>query len=232
MLLQGITFNTTMALVAGTIMLLIPLFMRALQRGDAATISGWGYAFIAAGFFLGMTGLYMMLTWPLAQIKGAFCCRVDNITFGEPSALYGILTFVAGLVILGTAAHANKKSAEVSADAMFAALRPLLFIGAIGGFGLVLFGIGGMHFGMWRPPTVEPIARLMAGSILEPSLIMVLYIGTGVSAALAPFIRESKWVARIFTVLIWCLGLLLIALSFTVFYSHIGFFPQPNGTYK
>lgn len=40
MLLQGITFNTTMALVAGTIITLIPLFMRAVQRGDRASISG------------------------------------------------------------------------------------------------------------------------------------------------------------------------------------------------
>jgi hypothetical protein len=61
--------------------------------------------------------------------------------------------------------------------------------------------------------------------------MMVLYIGTGVTAALAPFIRESKWVARIFTAFAWCIGLLWILLSFTVFYSHIGFFPQPNGSY-
>lgn len=231
MLVQGITFNTTMALVAGTIILLVPVFMREVQRGGRASMSGWAFAFMATGFFLGSTGLYMTLTWPLAQVDGAFCCKVDNITFGEPSALYGILAFVAGLVILRTEARADKMGAVATADVMFAALRPLLFVGAIGGFGLVLFGIGGMHFGMWRPPDVEPIARLLAGSILEPLLMMVLYIGTGVTAALAPFIRESKWVTRIFVVFAWCIGLLWILLSFTVFYSHIGFFPQPNGSY-
>lgn len=172
----------------------------------------------------------MMLTWPLAQVKGAFCCKVDNIAFGEPSALYGILTLVAGLVIVYVKAQADK-TGEVTPDGIFAALRPLLFVGAIGGFGLVLFGIGGMHFGMWRPPNVEPIGRLLAGSLLEPLLMMVLYIGTGVTAALAPFIRESVWVARIFVVLAWCTGLVWILLAFTVFYSHIGFFPQPNGSY-
>ncbi|QNA91328.1 MULTISPECIES: DUF981 family protein [unclassified Microbacterium] len=231
MLLQGITFNTTMALVAGAIILLIPLFMRAVQRADHASMVGWGYTFIAAGFFLGVTGFFMMLTWPLAQVDGAFCCKVDNFTFGEPAALYGLLTFIAGLIVLRTKAHADKNGVDVGPDAMFAALRPLLFVGAIGGFGLVLIGIGGMHFGMWRPPDIEPLARLMAGSLLEPLLMMVLYIGTGVTAVLAPFLLESRWVARIFAVFAWCLGLLWILLSFSVFYSHIGFFPQPDGSY-
>ena len=39
MLMQGITYNTTMGLVVGVIMLMVPLFMRALQKaGDLSLI--------------------------------------------------------------------------------------------------------------------------------------------------------------------------------------------------
>ena len=86
MLMQGITYNTTMGLVVGVIMLMVPLFMRALQKAGDRSVSGFGWAFVFLGAFLGMTGVHMMLTWPLEQIEGVFCCAVDNVTFGEPAA--------------------------------------------------------------------------------------------------------------------------------------------------
>lgn len=231
MLLQGITYNTTMALVAGAIILLVPLFMRAAQRNNSLAVAGWGYAFVFLGFFLGASGLHMMLTWPLDQIDEAFCCKVDNFTFGEPAAYYGLLTLIAGVAILRVQSQADSGVRTVDANGMFTLLRPILIAGAIGGFGLILIGIGGMHFGMWRPPEIEPIARLLAGNLIEPLMIMILYVGTGVTAMLAPFIKSSTWVARLFTIFAWGLGILWLFLSFTVFYSHIGFFPQPDGTY-
>ena len=54
-----------------------------------------------------------------------------------------------------------------------------------------------MHFGQWHPPEVEPIARLMAGSLIEPFFVMALYVGTGVSAIVSPFIGQNKTVGRI-----------------------------------
>ncbi|MDY5747708.1 MAG: hypothetical protein SPK50_01045 [Mobiluncus porci] len=33
------------------------------------------------------------------------------------------------------------------------ALRVLRYVGAIGGMGLIVIGIDGMHLGTWRPPT-------------------------------------------------------------------------------
>lgn len=231
MLLQGITYNTTMALVAAAIMLLIPLFMRSVQRNNSLAVSGWGYAFVFLGFFLGASGLHMMLTWPLEQIDEAFCCKVDNFTFGEPAAYYGLLTLLAGIAVLRVQAQVDAGTRKVDANDMFTLLRPMLIAAAIGGFGLILIGFGGMHFGMWRPPEIEPIARLLAGNLIEPIMVMVLYVGTGVTAVLAPFIKSSVWVARIFTLFTWGVGILWLFLSLTVFYSHIGFFPQPDGTY-
>ncbi|MDK8512747.1 MULTISPECIES: DUF981 family protein [Actinomycetaceae] len=228
MLMQGITYNTTMALVAGAIMVLVVLFARVAANPNHRTLAGWGWTFVATGAFLGITGIHMTLTWPLAQIDGAFCCSVDNITFGEPAAFYGILTFIAGIAILRAEKLADKGVRPLD---LVATLRPLLYVAAIGGFGLVLFGIAGMHFGMWRPPEIEPVARLMAGSLIEPLLVMFLYVGTGVSAILSPFVPDNKWVARIAAILTWGVGMLWIFLSFTVFYSHVGFFPQPDGSY-
>lgn len=228
MLDQGITYNTTMALVAGTIMVLAVVFVRAASRPNRRTLAGWGWAFVILGAFLGITGMVMTLTWPLKEVPGAFCCTVDNITFGEPAAFYGIITLIAGLAILRAEGQADKGIREFD---LVGTLRPILYVAAIGGFGLIMFGIAGMHFGMWRPPEIEPIARLLAGSLLEPLLMMFLYIGTGVAAILAPFAPDHKWVARIATVLTWVVGMMWIFLSFTVFYSHVGFFPQPDGTY-
>ncbi|MCI5825773.1 MAG: DUF981 domain-containing protein [Arcanobacterium sp.] len=228
MLLQGITTNTTMALVAGTIMVLSVLFARAAAKHQGNNVAGFGWAFIALGSYLGLFGLHMAMTWPLAQIDGAFCCKVDNYTFGEPAAFFGILTFIAGIAIVrgdSLALHGVREFDVVRT------LRPILYVAAIGGVGLIFIAIGGMHFGMWRPPTVEPVARLMAGQLIEPLIMMTLYMGSGVGALLAPFAPSHKTVAKIATIIIWGIGMLWIFLSFTVFYSHIGFFPQPDGSY-
>lgn len=238
MLMQGITYNTTMALVVGTIMLLAVFYSRTVTVSGDRNTGGWGWAFIATGLFLGISGVHMMLTWPLDQIEGAFCCSVDNITFGEPAALYGVLTFVAGLVIILNQKRSKTGSQdEISnelpgAPSIYSTLRPLLIVGAIGGFGLILFGIAGMHFGQWRPPEIEPIARLMAGSLIEPLLVMALYLGTGISAIVSPFIDQNKVVRQIWMIGTLVVALVWIMLSFTIFYSHVGFFPQPDGSYK
>jgi uncharacterized membrane protein len=224
MLQQGITYNTTMALVTGAIMVLLVVFARAATRPDRRTLTGWAWAFIGMGSFLAVTGLHMTLTWPLKEVDGAFCCSVDNITFGEPAAFYGILTVVAGIAVLSMQNAADKGYREFD---LVATVRPILYVGAIGGFGLVLFGIAGMHFGMWRPPDIEPIARLMHGTLVEPVIQMLLYILTGVTAVLAPFALEHKRLARVALTICWISGLGWCLLAFTVFYSHVGFFPQP-----
>lgn len=228
MLDQGVTFNTTMSLVAGIILILSVMFGREFATKRYHTLCGWGFAFVALGLFLGITGLYMMLTWPLKEVSGAFCCTVDNITFGEPATFYGIFTLIIGIAILKTEKFIDSQTHSLI---LLSTLRPILYIGAIGGFGLILFGIAGLHFGMWRPPMIEPIARLLAGNLIEPLFMSFLYIGTGIGAILAPFALKNRRIAIIAGVLIWCLGILWIMLAFTVFYSHIGFFPQPDGSY-
>lgn len=224
MLLQGITYNTTMGLVVGIIMLLVPLFMRALESNTGRSLSGFGWAFIFTGGFLGITGTHMMLTWPLEQIDGVFCCAVDNVTFGEPAAFYGLLTLIAGWAILRAEDRAER---NLRALDLVATLRPLLYVAAIGGFGLILFGIAGLHFGQWRPPEVEPIARLLAGSLIEAYMVFAMYVFTGVAAILSPFALTNRTVGRVFIVISWIFGMAWILLGLSLFYGHVGFFPYP-----
>ncbi|MDP9806021.1 putative membrane protein [Trueperella bonasi] len=228
MLFQGPTYNTTMALVTGALMVLAVLFARTATQPNRRSLAGFGWAFVMTGGYLAIFGTHMALTWPLVEVEGAFCCTVDNITFGEPAAFYGMLALVAGVAIIRGESAAERTGVKMDVVAI---LRPILYVAAIGGFGLILIGIAGMHFGMWRPPDIEPVARLLAGNLLEPLMVMSLYVGTGVAALLTPFALTNKTVAKITSILVWGFGMLWLFVSFTVFYSHIGFFPQPDGTY-
>ena len=224
MLMQGITYNTTMGLVVGVILILVVLFLRAIQVNTDRSVAGFGWAFVFSGAFLGITGVHMMLTWPLEQIEGVFCCAVDNVTFGEPAAFYGLLTLLAGFAILRAEDRADRGIRPMD---LVATLRPLLYVAAVGGFGLILFGIAGLHFGQWRPPEIEPIARLLAGSLIEPLMVFAMYVGTGIAAILSPFALTNKTVRKVFIAITWVFGMAWIMLSLTLFYSHVGFFPYP-----
>lgn len=223
MLMQGITYNTTMGLVVGIIMILIPVFARASAM-SGRTVSGFGWAFIFLGGFLGITGVHMTLTWPLEQIEEVFCCAVDNVTFGEPAMFYGLLTLIAGIAIIRAEEKADLGLRPLD---LVATLRPILYVAAVGGFGLIMFGIAGLHFGQWRPPDVEPIARLLAGSMIEPLMVFSMYVGTGIAALLSPFALTNTLAGRVFTVLTWVFGMMWILLGITLFYGHVGFFPYP-----
>ena len=224
MLMQGITYNTTMGLVVGVILILVVLLLSAIQVNTDRSVAGFGWAFIFSGAFLGATGTHMMLTWPLEQIEGVFCCAVDNVTFGEPAAFYGLLTLLAGFAILRSEDRADRGIRPMD---LVATLRPLLYVAAIGGFGLIMFGIAGLHFGQWRPPEIEPIARLLAGSLIEPLMVFAMYVGTGIAAILSPFALTNKTVRKVFIAITWVFGMAWIMLSLTLFYSHVGFFPYP-----
>ncbi|USQ74844.1 DUF981 family protein [Ornithinimicrobium cryptoxanthini] len=224
MLLQGITYNTTMGLVVGIIMILIPLFVRSAATPHGRPISGFGWAFVFLGAFLGVTGMHMTLTWPLEQIEDTFCCAVDNVTFGEPAAFYGLLTLIAGIAIIRAEEKADQGLRPLD---LVATLRPLLYVAAVGGFGLIMFGIAGLHFGQWRPPDVEPIARLLSGSMIEPLTVFAMYVGTGIAALLSPFALTNRLAGRAFTVFTWFFGMMWIFLGLTLFYGHVGFFPYP-----
>lgn len=221
MLAQGITYNTTMALVAGIVPLLILVFARVAQQPDRSSIESWGWVFAALGLFLSVTGTHMVLTWPLAQIPKAPCCRVDNVTFGEPAMFYGYLILFTGIAII------RAERLELIHGRTFDlvnTVRPFLYAGAFGGFGLILIAVAGIHNGMWSPPPDEPIAGLFTGMFLEPLYIASAYTLTGVAAILAPFAPEKRIIARIFVVVLFIVGLMWLFIAMTVYYGHVGYF--------
>lgn len=225
MLEQGVTYNTTMALVAGAIMLLLLVFVRVVQQPGRRTIDGWAWMFAALGLFLAVTGTHMTLTWPLKQIpvEGVPCCAVDNLTFGEPAMFFGFLVFFGAIALTRAERTAFDRGVEVD---LVATVRPFLYAGAFGGIGLIMIAVAGLEFGMWYPPEEEPIAGLLAGSILEPLYMASAYTITGVAAIMAPFAPEKRLVARLFAVSLFIAGMMWLFLSITVYYGHVGFFPH------
>jgi len=226
MLEQGITYNTTMGLVAGAIMLLLVVFARVVQRPRHGSLEGWAWMFIALGLILAVTGTHMTLTWPLEHIDGAPCCAVDNVAFGEPAMLFGILVIFAGIAIIR--GERNALARQVDFD-IISAVRPMRYAGAIGGIGLVMIGLAGIEFGMWGPPPPdEPIARLMGDSVLERYYVAGTYAITGLATMVAPFAPEHRVLGRIFVVSTFLGGMSWTFLGITLFYGHIGFFPFPG----
>ncbi|MGM7776009.1 DUF981 family protein [Arthrobacter sp. KNU-44] len=225
MLEQGITYNTTMAMVAGAIMLLALVFLRVVQQPGRKTIDGWAWMFAALGLFLAVTGTHMTLTWPLKQIPvpGVPCCAVDNLTFGEPAMFFGFLVFFGAIALLRAERTAVDRGGQLE---LVATVRPFLYAGAFGGIGLIMIAVAGLEFGMWHPPKEEPIAGMLAGSILEALYMAFAYAITGVAAITAPFAPENRVVAWVFAVSLFIAGMMWLFLSITVFYGHVGFFPH------
>jgi uncharacterized membrane protein len=232
---QGVTYNTTMALVAGAIMLLLLVFVRVVRQPGRETIDGWAWMFAALGLFLAVTGTHMTLTWPLKQIPvaGVPCCAVDNLTFGEPAMFFGFLVFFGAIALMRAESRAERRAQRraespdlrVELD-IVATVRPFLYAGAFGGIGLIMIALAGLEYGMWHPPPEEPIAGLLAGSMLEPLYMAFAYALTGVAAITAPFAPENRLVARTFTAVLFIAGMMWLFLGITVFYGHVGFFPH------
>jgi uncharacterized membrane protein len=218
---QGITYNTTMALVAGAVPLLLLIFARVVQRPGRRTIEGWAWMFAALGLFLLITGAHMTLTWPLKDVPNAsHCCAVDNITFGEPSMYFGALLLFGSFALIR--AERAAQGSETGLDVV-SVVRPFLYAGAIGGLELFMIVAAGLHFGMWQPPPDEPIAGMLAGTGLEPIYIACAYSFTGPAAVTSPFAPERRLVARIAAVSLFIAGMLWLFIALTVVYGHVGF---------
>jgi len=88
------TYNTVMAVAAGVGLLLVVDLGRRLRREEAVGVEGYAVAFAIVGALLTVTGLHMTLTWPLAPIGFPF----DNIVFGEPALVFGVILLAAAVV--------------------------------------------------------------------------------------------------------------------------------------
>ena len=220
---QGVTYNTIMSLVAGAVPLLLLVFARAAAAPGRRTLEGWAWTFVGLGAVLFVSGAHMTLTWPLKNVPDEVanhCCAVDNIAFGEPAMYFGALLLTGGIAL--SRADRAAQAADRELD-LVATARPFLYAGAFGGLVLFMLVAAAAQYGMWRPPTEEPVAGAFAGTSLETAYLGGLYCCTGLSAVLAPFALDSRLVARVTGVLLLVSGTGFLFLTLATYYSHLAF---------
>ncbi|MEU0237308.1 DUF981 family protein [Nocardiopsis sp. NPDC006198] len=213
------TYNTVMSVAAGAGLLLVVALGRALLRGGRIVPDGWALAFGALGLLLATTGLHMTLTWPLAA--GGF--PFDNIVFGEPSLVFGVLLLAASLYLWkrGEALNGHENPAAHAAQ-VAGPLSVLVF-----GIGLAAFGIAaaGWAFMLFAAPPQEPISGVFgAYPWLEATFISGLYVLVGVGAVLFPFGLRSLG-SGLWTVIgvAWGVaGAAFLLFGALNYYTHIG----------
>lgn len=213
------TYNTIMALAAGTGLLLVVMLGRDLQR-DAPSVSVTGYcaAFLVDGTILTATGLHMTLAWPLAP---AF--PFDNVIFGEPALGFGVLLLVAGILGL------IKGDAVIVGDdpvgGLMAILRPVSVF--VLGLGLACIGIAvaGMRWRLFAAPPAEPVTGWYFADHpwVEASFISAIYLLLGLAAVAFPIAvaRRGAW-WRAVGAGFGLAGLALLIFGGFNYFSHIG----------
>jgi putative membrane protein len=108
----------------------------------------WGWAFGVVGLLLGVTGLHLVLTWPLPGVY--------NIVMGEPALYFG-------LVLLGTAFAIRAGES----------LMPLAVLAFFGGLASIFLSIAMLVYGLSRNPPLWAIAYAAIGlaAVLSPLVI-------------------------------------------------------------
>lgn len=213
------TYNTVMAIAAGAGLILVVALGRALLRGRRIVPDGWALAFGALGLLLATTGLHMTLTWPLAAGGFAF----DNIIFGEPSLVFGVLLLAMALYLWKRGDALNDREDPAAYAARLAGPISVLVFGV----GLASFGIAaaGWAFMLFAAPPQEPISGVFSAyPWLEATFISGLYVLVGVGAVLFPFaLRSLK--SGLWTVVgvVWGLaGIAFLLFGALNYYTHIG----------
>lgn len=213
------TYNTIMSLAAGAGLILLVRLARDLLAAPAETSAeGYALSFGVLGTILFATGLHMTLTWPLAP-DFAF----DNIVFGEPALLFGVMLLAVAVYGWRRAPALLRDSDAVERIGAIAKPMSPVIIGA--GLSLLAIAAAGMSNQLFTAPPQEPISGWVAGlhPWLEPTFISGLYAVTGIGAlatpsAIAGNVRARAIAGWSLTVTGWTF-LLFGALNY---FSHIG----------
>lgn len=217
------TYNTIMSVSAGSALMSLVYFARALVREKAIDLESWALAFAVPGFILTATGLHMSLTWPMAKYF-----PYDNIIFGETSLGFGVL-------LLAAAWYLWRRSPALlgSGDpalGLARVVRPLSTF--IVGMGLALIAIAaaGLVFQLFAAPPEEPISgRFASHPWIEAIFMSGMFAFVGIGAVLFPFAlrglttgAEYGSVQRIVGFVWWLSGLGFLLFGALNFFTHIG----------
>jgi putative membrane protein len=134
------------AVVAGAVITIVYGLM--FLNAPLADQRPWGWAFGIVGLLLGVTGLHLVLTWPL---PGAY-----NIVMGEPALYFG-------LVLLGTAFAIRAGES----------LMPLAVLAIFGGIANIFLSIAMLVHGLSRNPPLWALAYAAIGvaAVLAPLVV-------------------------------------------------------------
>ena len=134
------------AVVAGAVVTIVYGLM--FLDAPLADQRPWGWAFGIVGLLLGVTGLHLVLTWPL---PGAY-----NIVMGEPALYFG-------LVLLGTAFAIRAGES----------LMPLAVLAIFGGIANIFLSIAMLVHGLSRNPPLWALAYAAIGlaAVLSPLVV-------------------------------------------------------------
>jgi len=132
-----VNFLTIMLVNLVVGLVLLALYFYKYVDGDAKKLAS---GFLVVGFLLTLTGLYVMMLWPL---PGTY-----NIAFGEPALYFGVLLFVAGLSFIF-----NWDLTGLSIAAFFA------------GVIAVVVGLRLISLEMTKEPMVSGVAFILTGTV-------------------------------------------------------------------
>lgn len=235
-----ILYNTVMGLAAGVALVLLPVFARYGAIASRPVRNAWAWTFGVLGGVLTVLGVHTVVTWPLIGAA--------NVIFGEPSVMFGVLLIVTAVIIARTSitdtpatdlsnrtvTHGSAKSLgervaelrdvdEVVPDELLIALRPVAYVGAFSGAMVILLGIGGAVFGelVFRPPSSEFPAGLVAGTGLEIVYMVLTYGLLGLGAIVLPFGFHDRSYLNPAGYLLVAAGVLVLFITFISFIGHI-----------
>lgn len=213
------TYNTVIAVAVGSgLLLVVALGRQLLASGRSVVPEGWALAFGAIGFILVVCGVHMTLTWPLAA--GGF--PQNDIIFGEPALIFGVLLLAAGFYLWKRGSDISGAQRVVH-TARVATPASVLVLGA----GLVCLGIAaaGWRYTLFAAPPQEPIAGEFARwPWMETTFVSGAYLLVGIGAVLFPVgVRRPRgWAVPVIGAAWGLAGLAFFVFGAIAYFTHIG----------
>lgn len=221
--------NTVLGLAAGTALLLLVQYARTAATAPPQVRKSWAWTFGMLGALLATVGFHTTVAWPLIGAA--------NVIFGEPALVFGGLLLVTAYVIARTpieespddlsavsdAERSTERSVEQLPDELLVALRPVSYVGALAGVMVILLGWAGGIFGtvVFRPPSAEFPAGLLAGTGIEIVYMVGTYTILGLGGVLCPFALHDRSYLRPTAYLFVAAGVLLLLITMVSFVGHV-----------
>ncbi|MEC4114833.1 DUF981 family protein [Myroides pelagicus] len=217
------TYNTVMALASGAALLSIAAIGKNLISREKVNPQGWAINLFALAIILVTTGLHMTVVWPLAKYF-----PFDNIVFGEPSLVLGVL-----LLVIAFYFYKNRISIVEDSDSLkqvSADLRHFKYIMIGIGLGMIGIAFAGVIFQLFAAPKEEPISGMLADyPMVEAVCISLVYAGIGVASIITPFILErfatgdyENRLAKYGYILLQLVGWTWLLFGALNYFTHIG----------